>query len=336
MGTVGGMLRGCLRGAASSLPAPCCPPTPKAPPHPSPLLIHHLPPRGAEAACNSLSPTGPHSIPKTPERSTPSSSPFVPPCFSAHCGADGANEHCQLQADKGAALPSNRLGSRGTPMLGMAPPGSGDPPHTPLKMTEGCGSPSPARSCCQWPPRWLRRHWNKAEKVHVSSKPLRSVQWGVSPDPPFNAAASREPPCMGSNARSSSLNGIEHGKCHSHRGQRTALPTSRGHCSVLPHFRGAINTGMGAQGLPLPVVQLHGDHVPPEQGGEEGDREVVQLIDSHLHGGVVHAGAHGCADRHGQLRLRRALRGPAHRPGLYGQRAGTRGGPPPAPQRRSR
>lgn len=32
MGTVGGMLRGCLRGAASSLPAPCCPPTPKAPP----------------------------------------------------------------------------------------------------------------------------------------------------------------------------------------------------------------------------------------------------------------------------------------------------------------
>lgn len=45
----------------------------------------------------------------------------------------------------------------------------------------------------------------------------------------------------------------------------------------------------------LPVIQLNGNHISSKQGREEGDVEIVQLVDSHLHGGLIHFGVHGCA-----------------------------------------
>ena len=55
--------------------------------------------------------------------------------------------------------------------------------------------------------------------------------------------------------------------------------------------------GLGSCGQPLPVIQLNGNHIPSKQGREEGDVEIVQLIDRHLHGGLIHFGVHGLGCR---------------------------------------
>lgn len=74
---------------------------------------------------------------------------------------------------------------RGTPTLGRAstrewedhpraqhPRGDGGKVRG--ERGQSCNSPSPARSCCQWPPRWLRRRWKRAERPRVSTETLPS------------------------------------------------------------------------------------------------------------------------------------------------------------------
>lgn len=91
-----------------------------------------------------------------------------------------------------------------------------------------------------------------------------------------------------------------------HRSFSTHVDISRPPFTRAP--AGGIPTRRPVSGLPLPVVELHRDHVPPEQGGEKGDGEVVELIDSHLHGGLVHTGAHGCEELLHEVSAADALR----------------------------
>lgn len=55
--------------------------------------------------------------------------------------------------------------------------------------------------------------------------------------------------------------------------------------------------GLRSCGPLLPVIQLNGHHIPSKQGREERDVEIVQLIDRHLHGGLIHFGVHGLGGR---------------------------------------
>lgn len=65
--------------------------------------------------------------------------------------------------------------------------------------------------------------------------------------------------------------------------------------------------GLGAVARGLPVIQLNGNHIPSKQGREEGDVEIVQLVDRHLHGGLIHFGIHGSGCRGALAGLRAGL-----------------------------
>lgn len=67
--------------------------------------------------------------------------------------------------------------------------------------------------------------------------------------------------------------------------------------------------GLASCGRWLPVIQLNGNHIPSKQGREEGDVEIVQLIDRHLHGGLIHFGVHGSGCRGALAGLRAGLGG---------------------------
>lgn len=71
--------------------------------------------------------------------------------------------------------------------------------------------------------------------------------------------------------------------------------TARSEIGLVAQLRPASRLGR-LQGQRLPVVQLNGNHIPSKQGREERDGEIVQLIDRHLHGGLIHFGVHdsGC------------------------------------------
>lgn len=116
------------------------------------------------------SPEGPSQVP--PSAGSLRTAALPEPMSSPSCGRQTKELLC----------PATGWGAE-TPPTGRAPPrGVGTPPG---KSTRGggrvteqgargerrCGSPSPARSCCRWPPRWLRRHWKRAERQGVSSQP---------------------------------------------------------------------------------------------------------------------------------------------------------------------
>lgn len=80
----------------------------------------------------------------------------------------------------------------------------------------------------------------------------------------------------------------------------------------------------------LPVIQLNGNHISSKQGREEGDVEIVQLIDSHLHGGLIHFGVHGWAagelGRAGRAGLSAGAAGALLGPGFWAADPGARRG----------